>query len=371
MKSRLIPFLLLSAIIYIIALYTGSPVYYFVIWLLAFIFIFSIISLFILKKRIEIKTKTPFLTCERGGTGEMKIIVKNPTVIPLFRSQIKGNFENIDENSPDKVILYLPVKGSASITIPLSFQHCGEYEYGFSEVKISDPFGLFVTRLKGVSSIKKIYSTPTIIPVQNYISPAQSGRKAIPIMKKTKEREELSEIHSFGEDDYVRNIHWKQSARRGELMAASYETPKNDELLLFIDCGMVNPTNNKEQLLSLGDFAGDYARSFAEKAVKKNQSIKVIIFREDDSPREFIISSKVGTNALIAFSSLSPVKRGNVTKHHFLPYLPLAYQYANCALICFEYTNVTDMQVVKFIDNRVSFSVFRVVDEKGKIGIRE
>jgi uncharacterized protein (DUF58 family) len=114
----------------------------------------------------------------------------------------------------------------------------GVYDIGPLDVDYSDPFGLATTRVEvGVS--QSLYVIPQVVPLGETTSVSISGEgnaRLIQHMAVGNDDDLMTREYRTG--DALRRVHWRASARHGELMVRQEEQRSFPEARLLIDTRM-------------------------------------------------------------------------------------------------------------------------------------
>ncbi len=89
---------------------------------------------------------------------------------------------------------------------------------------------------------------------------------------------EFEQLRDYGPDDEYRNINWKATARRGKLVATTYQTERSQDVILCIDSSrmMGTPAGDKTAL----DYAVDAAVVLAHASSRQQDRVGLILFSE-------------------------------------------------------------------------------------------
>ena len=111
----------------------------------------------------------------------------------------------------------------------------GEYYVGVESIVVTDFLYLFSITYPMVSKMKA-YVLPRVVPLEQLtIAPAQNDVKN-PVGFSNNAEEELdTEIRKYYPGDSPKRIHWKASARTGELISRKYQHIPKAEIVLFMD----------------------------------------------------------------------------------------------------------------------------------------
>lgn len=111
----------------------------------------------------------------------------------------------------------------------------GVYDIGPLDVSYNDPFGLAVGRL-AVGGSQSLYVVPLVVPLGESVSLAVSGEGSARLIQHlaTGNDDDLM-TREYRTGDALRRVHWRASARHGELMVRQEEQRSYPEARLILD----------------------------------------------------------------------------------------------------------------------------------------
>jgi uncharacterized protein (DUF58 family) len=111
----------------------------------------------------------------------------------------------------------------------------GVYEIGPLDVSYSDPFGMAVGHL-AVGARQSLYVIPPVVPLGQSVSLAVSGEGSARLIQHlaTGNDDDLM-TREYRTGDALRRVHWRASARHGELMVRQEEQRSYPEARLILD----------------------------------------------------------------------------------------------------------------------------------------
>lgn len=120
-------------------------------------------------------------------------------------------------------------------TSMLICNYLGEYEVGIDAVIITDFFNLFSITYP-LPSHMKVVVLPRIITLQasNIISIDSDSKQGLYKLNNTNEERD-AEVEKYRYGDSPKNIHWKASAKRQELMCRTFSPIAKKRVLLYLD----------------------------------------------------------------------------------------------------------------------------------------
>lgn len=175
-----------------------------------------------------------------GTPCVVEIQVSNPEPHPRLGLQI-------EDQGPDHAAAFridcLPAQGSVSWRRQVTLPHRGRHTWGAVRASSGYPFGL-VERRRLLSAEE----TVTVLPCLGWLhrgrflrhlrdtslQPRQSQLRQRPRPHPAAQAE-FHGLRSYRSSDSPRLIHWRTSARRGELMVREFEEEPSDNLLVVVD----------------------------------------------------------------------------------------------------------------------------------------
>ncbi|WP_114747857.1 DUF58 domain-containing protein [Pleomorphovibrio marinus] len=154
----------------------------------------------------------------------------------------------------------------------------GEYSFGELHVFIQTSLGLLKRRFSfGDKSTCKVY--PSFIHMGRYAFMALNPKASTEGIKKTRRLGhtlEFEHIKEYVPGDDIRNMNWKASAKKADLMVNVFQEQKSQPLYVLLDTGraMKMPFNG----LSLLDYGVNSALAFANVGLRKQDKVGLICF---------------------------------------------------------------------------------------------
>ncbi|MDO4501705.1 MAG: DUF58 domain-containing protein [Coriobacteriia bacterium] len=271
--------------------------------------LFSFAYLQILKRSVTFQETGTQGNCLRGEASSIGVKVTNgsfllcPRIeVELFVSDLEGN---VDAATFERISL-LP-KEERELMLAARFDHIGEYQVGLRSFTIFDLFGLFSSQMKT--------ARPSVVSV----APRLADLSGLDVVHQS-ETDVLSMNRSVINDgfDYVgmreyvlgdtmKTIHWKASARFGDLMTRLYEKQVNPDICVVLDATSRWP--HGEQMMCLYDAVIEGVLSMASYAVENGIESTVATADENGVPVEFLSRGSWGYEDLMrAVPKLRPSK---------------------------------------------------------------
>lgn len=244
--------------------------------LLLFLLLLDIILLFITGKSIQASRELP----ERFSNGD-----QNPVPV-LLRSRYAFTIDyDIIEELPEQFqardFSYsgkLKAGESREIIYSLRPTERGIYTFGRLIVLVSSPLGLIQRRFS-YQKEESVAVYPSFLELRKYELLALSNRLSEYGLKKIRRighTMEFEHIREYVSGDDVRNLNWKATAKKAELMVNQYQDEKSQPVYSVIDTGRVMqmPFNG----LALLDYAINATLVLSRVALRKQDKAGMMTF---------------------------------------------------------------------------------------------
>lgn len=275
------------AILFVTAYFFGSVFWItkLLFYLFLSIFLVDILLLYLNKTGIQAKRQLP----EKLSNGD-----KNTVEIRLVnRFQFKVALKLIDElpiqwqQRDFKIVSIVKPSEEKLITYEVRPTERGEYHFGHLNVFSSSAIG-FVSRRQQFSGEAMVPNYPSFLQLKKYDFIAFSNRLKFYGLKKIRRlghTMEFEQIKDYVSGDDVRNLNWKATAKKSELMVNQFQDQKSQPVYSVIDKGRVMkmPFNG----LSLLDYA-----------INATLVISNIALRKQDKAGMFTFSRKIDDRVL-------------------------------------------------------------------------
>lgn len=156
----------------------------------------------------------------------------------------------------------------------------GEYSFGAVNVYVKSPIRLLKRRYQ-FSQDKMVVVYPSFLQLRAYELMAISNRLTelgVKKIQKIGQSQEFEQIRQYVQGDDIRNINWKATARRNDLMVNAFQEEKSQNVYCLIDKGRVMqmPFDG----LSLLDYAINATLVLSNIAIYKQDKAGIITFSD-------------------------------------------------------------------------------------------
>ncbi len=215
------------------AIYSGSNLLYLILAMcLSFLVVSGVLSEFVLKK-ITVKSFSPS-TVYAGDPFSIPINIANGkkylssyslriTLIPNDTSRLEGN--------TGVYLFHLPPASVEEKTLLVKATKRGSLRIKEFQIATSFPFGFFF-KTKTLPMSDEIIIFPSIqpVPLPALFDSSAEGQGIV-----RHQGEEIVALREYNEGDPVNAVHWKSSAKTGNLRVKEFHTRGNQSFTLFLN----------------------------------------------------------------------------------------------------------------------------------------
>ncbi|MCX7694195.1 MAG: DUF58 domain-containing protein [Caloramator sp.] len=226
-----------SIIILIISIWLvatiGSEVFYRIFYLIFFSLFFSILWCIISKKNITANQDVDKIYCTTNEEINLQTTVENKSVLPIPYVEVDKIFI-IEDNFKKDYFSLMPLE-KVTLNNKINFKYRGIYNLGPIDIKLWDAFGIICFK-KRIDIGKKIYVYPKIHYIDNLKLPNYRPLGTHKAKSSTNEDyTSIRNIRGYVVGDNLKRVHWKLSAKRGELQIKEYDISGTNAVNIVLD----------------------------------------------------------------------------------------------------------------------------------------
>ncbi len=250
--------------------------------------IVDILILFGNKKAIEAKRELPE-KFSNGDSNKVPIVIANTTTLKMYCTvidELPMQFQERDFNINTEIA----ANTKTELSYNLRPTERGEYSFGALHIYASSKIGL-ATRRFSFSSSQMVKTYPSFLQLKKYdlISLNQSSMQfGIKKIRRIGNSYEFEQIKDYVQGDNIKDINWKATAKRNQLMVNQFQDEKSQQVYSIIDKGRVMkmPFEN----LSLLDYAINAALVISSVVVRKHDRAGIFSFSK--KPENFVVAER-------------------------------------------------------------------------------
>ena len=291
------PFIILLVLSLIFGLAYGGILFYYIFYSMFFMLIANSIYIAIVNYYVNIEIIFGADYLYAGDKATCTTILKCDVYLPIPYVEIKSTvFETASAEYTGQLVT-LTTEENQWIKNEIAFNKRGIYNLGKVDLKIKDVFN--VIELKKNIDIKKYVKVyPKVYEIISLISGGKDiFRDSIDFKGNNEDQFTVKDVRKYRQGDSLKRIHWKLSARYGELYVKNFESISGEEAVVFVD---LNKKNNDYDAFGIyEEKVIDIAVSIINMMRKKDIQTKVYV--NSKVPREFNILCKEDFNSLLEY----------------------------------------------------------------------
>jgi|GEM_PF-701503 len=249
MRARRLTLAGLLLLAFVCLLYSGERFFLWVIFLIAAVFILALLNIaYTLRYLVMRQTMSP-AELTAGETGTLVVNVHNQGLFPLAHVDLwYDSFDTLvgagpgGEGAAAEVAAHSFVSGvlpggARNIRQEIFLPYRGSFEPGVIKARLSDVFGLLSCDLRQSAFARK--QQVTVLP--RTASPALDSWGENPFtggLERGRDEQEpysVAEIRQYRPGDPLKRVHWKLSARTGQLQVKEYDGTLSPRASVFLD----------------------------------------------------------------------------------------------------------------------------------------
>ena len=234
-KALFIIWLVMAGVIYFLY---GSKLAAAMFIVAALYCIFAAVSVYVSGKNLTAVIKGE-RTIDKNVKTDVSVEMKNDSLIPVPSCRCSLSCENVLTKEKQEIPMsqsFLP-RGKSSGGLTLTERFCGREDISIVDAVISDPVGLF-SRKQQLAGQSSVYVMPEVKEIEipsEYLDSYDMESYSYSQVKKGNDTGEVFGIREYAEGDSPKQIHWKLSAKLGEMMVKIPSFPIENKLVVLLD----------------------------------------------------------------------------------------------------------------------------------------
>ena len=238
-----------------------------------------------------------------GQEAQEVIEVRNRDFFPKLWLEIEDP-SGLPGHKSKRVVI-IPPRRSRSWIVDTKLLRRGLYDWGPLTVTAGDPFGFF-KRVRRVGGQQQILVYPPVVDLPHFTVPPANLPGEGRFRRRTHYvTPNASGVREYAPGDGFNRIHWKTTARTGELMVKTFELDPASDIWVILDMERRVNAGTGEQ--STEEYAVRVAASVARHYLVENRTVGLISFGKDLKVLEPERGSQQLTRVLETLATVSAV----------------------------------------------------------------
>lgn len=233
MKTKLLPVAVAVIALSVVALSTSGKIYMMMAILLLLLALAAVFSVWQSSKSLKISHTVSEKTVTRGDHVILTVSIGHKSIIPI--APITLNLSSGFDYDEKRIRLNDASGRTQHIQFPFDAMHVGMMTPGIESMQVEDMFGLITKTKRLDDGMQNLMVLPQLFDVEDLkFAPGDSG---IETMSRATEDVNLpAEVRNYQMGDPLKKIHWKLSAKKGNLVVRRFEEPTYPDALVLLDC---------------------------------------------------------------------------------------------------------------------------------------
>ncbi len=244
---------------------------------------FSVASVHFLKKHVSIKVSMPPGELPKNTDIYATISVSNDSFLFAMSAQVKVRIGNEFMGGVSEHKLSIPIrpKGTTKLSYPISSAYVGDLSINVSELVINDLLSMHTVDVD-IDETARAYIFPGGILEEEFdINAFEAGMDEVEESNlKGNDFSDVGEIREYIPGDSIKNIHWKLSAKKDDLMVKDRLRMSSGKLNVLLKVDRGNP--------EVADETMERMYGFCKNVIEKNTPLT--IFWWSDKFNDLMIS---------------------------------------------------------------------------------
>lgn len=276
---------------------SGGNLPYAVFYSLFLVLFLGVLYVYFTSKHINSEIKCKGHEFSVGDTQDISLKISNDSIIPVaYIEVVNDTFEDLLRKYHGDAF-FLNLNSSKFLKKDVVFRKRGIYDFGITTIKTSDIFGVFNHTKKyknnaGIKVYPRIYQLKSL-----FLGGSEKLENRLSNESKVEDLTLIKDIREYRIGDSLKRVHWKLSAKHGDLYVKNYDYVSGIQCNLFLDMRRdsfyFDKDGTKEELLV------DFSVSLLNKMISEGVRSKVFICGSDY--KKFDIDTKEQFSGLMEF----------------------------------------------------------------------
>ena len=212
-----------------------------------------------------------------GQEAQEVIEVRNRSFLPKVWLEVEDPSDLPGHRS--KRVVIIPPRRSRNWIVNTQLRRRGLFDWGPLRVTASDPFGIF-RRTRLIGGQQQILVYPPVVELPHFQAPPANLPGEGRFRRRTHYvTPNASGVREYAPGDAFNRIHWKSTARTGEMMVKTFELDPASDIWVILDLERrVNAGHDDE---STEEYGVRVAASVARHYIIENRPVGMITFGRD------------------------------------------------------------------------------------------
>ncbi len=250
---------------------------------LGIFWIFALLSLVLAGLTLTATGELDRRETDRGNEVQYSFVLSGRVLLPVagHLSMLSPGVRPGYARAQDRAFFLRPslVRWKRTFPLTLACEHRGRWPVAPQSLRLQDVFGLFSLP---IVRNKKVQPLPLLLSVYPRIQSLDGAREQLSanqgfsaaMLRNAQQGDLFGDTRQYQQGDPFKRMHWKQSARTGQLYVRQFEEQENPRALLVMDLGCC-----REDIECVADTSTEVAASLTAHLVRGGREMHVLPVR--------------------------------------------------------------------------------------------
>lgn len=203
--------------------------------------LFLFVTVQVMRRRVAVHLRLPEVYVKKKGDIRIEAELDNTGWIPVPEIRVELGYRDLYDQKSGRLsgTAMLDGKGKVSLCFHLTSEYCGAAVFWIERVTVSDYLGVFGAACKKPETQPELSVLPlrdrelSAIPEQARMLSGEENAYALNISGD--DPSEIHDIREFRQGDTLNRIHWKMTAKTGEMLVRDLGSPLENTALVLYD----------------------------------------------------------------------------------------------------------------------------------------
>lgn len=198
--------------------------------------VFECICTHIAAKKLTKRLSMDSIWVNKGSEAAVDLIFKNKTVFPIINCSIYFSAENkyYPNDQANMINISIPAMGEYKTSVPITPVYNGLVNIRVEKVEVHDLLNIIKFDDNESSDIF-FYVLPNVLDPDAEMTPGELYSEDSIISVKNVNGTQIDGIRDYVMGDKLRNIHWKLSAKKQDLLVKEYSDSNEEAAVLLVE----------------------------------------------------------------------------------------------------------------------------------------
>lgn len=308
MRVRLsIPLALLSAML-MIALSTGSPLFFMLAALIVVLIVSEFAAVFWASGTLKVSAEISETSVCRGQEATLLLRISHHGWFPI--APVRLSLASMTGQDFREIRLRSQPGRRQSLRMPLKARHVGVFSSGIESCTVEGLLGIVSRKKATPDSLFRLIVLPQTFSTEPLtLSPGDPGSDIM--SRATEDLNAPSDVRSYQPGDPMKKIHWKLSLRKDELLVRTFDEPILQDVLILMDCSRPPSWGNQKAEDDLRDALLETAASVLSDQLKAGYNFRLPLLgtAPADPDQNMSLALSLDNLARVDFSAVDRFER--------------------------------------------------------------